>query len=1083
MATVLITLLKKNNVRRLSWSQHLWCRKNLVVLESLKLVQTHLKKHGLSNSGAQNPLPEVDITLPPLCGDSVSEHFVNIANEQLNNYRPFIEDLASLSLPPMPSKWEKNKGWTKYFPDGTCESVPFPDAKGIIFDIECLVSEGDYPTIATAVSKSHWYSWVSDLVLEDRFRWVNRPQLKDLIPLETNQGSVLPPDGEWLPGIVIGHNVGFDRSFIKEQYYIEGSKMRFLDTMSMHIAVCGQTSFQRLLHTTGSKESTRKEVVEHESRQKQFNTMASQEWKKVSSKNNLSDVHQLHCGGPPLEKTMRDIFVTGTMSDDLMRYCAQDVKATHEVFEKLWPEFKERFPHPVTLAGMLEMGSAYLPINDAWPRYIQQSDSTFDEMEKELKKILMAQADLACSLLHNNTYKNDPWLWDLDWSTSAYRLNKTGNNPQYIKDPFVTNAADVNSYPDPILFEENGEENLKEYKKVIKSVYETAARIPKNPTFMPGFPLWYKELCPRPKDDEFFPGPSLVSTQCRVIPKLLRLTWKGYPVHYDETHGWGYLMPDLNSISPLEQELRAQETEQAQHGFPLQEFLKFVQQNKLQGNISNTSDPEIDYKCLCRDFDQNAMELEEKLPHWEAVGVKNGKKRLRKGENGHDIGISGVLFYKIPHKNGGNNNVGNPLARDYLLRVEDGTLSASSETQADRVLMLGKMSSYWKNNRKRIMGQMFVWLGDGELSSEIKSNSSYQAGGLYGAIVPRIITAGTITRRAVEPTWLTVSNSYIDRIGSELKGMIQSPPGYVFVGADVDSQELWIAAILGDAYFMKEHGCTALGWMTLQGNKTDKTDLHSKTAQIVSISRDHAKVMNYARIYGAGPTFAEKLLLQFNPQLSQQEAKNKAAEMYKQTKGRRNAQRQWIGGSESYMFNALESVAYSEKPMTPVLGCRISKALEPLYVLDDFLTSRVNWVVQSSAVDYLHLMLVCMRWLFSSYGIQGRFCISIHDEVRYLVREPDKYRAALALQITNLLTRCMFAYKLGMNDLPQSVAFFSAVDIDQCLRKEVTMDCVTPSNPHGLSQSYNIPSGEALNIFEIREKTGGQLQPNISTEK
>lgn len=31
----------------------------------------------------------------------------------------------------------------------------------------------------------------------------------------------------------------------------------------------------------------------------------------------------------------------------------------------------------------------------------------------------------------------------------------------------------------------------------------------------------------------------------------------------------------------------------------------------------------------------------------------------------------------------------------------------------------------------------------------------------------------------------------------------------------------------------------------------------------------------------------------------------------------------------------------------------------------------------------------------------------------------DKYRAALALQITNLLTRAMFAHKLGMSDLPQ----------------------------------------------------------------
>lgn len=57
------------------------------------------------------------------------------------------------------------------------------------------------------------------------------------------------------------------------------------------------------------------------------------------------------------------------------------------------------------------------------------------------------------------------------------------------------------------------------------------------------------------------------------------------------------------------------------------------------------------------------------------------------------------------------------------------------------------------------------------------------------------------------------------------------------------------------------------------------------------------------------------------------------------------------------------------------------------------------------------------------------------------------------------LHRCIFAYKLGMNDLPQSVAFFSAVDIDQCLRKEVIMDCVTPSNPTGLERRFGIAQG------------------------
>lgn len=54
----------------------------------------------------------------------------------------------------------------------------------------------------------------------------------------------------------------------------------------------------------------------------------------------------------------------------------------------------------------------------------------------------------------------------------------------------------------------------------------------------------------------------------------------------------------------------------------------------------------------------------------------------------------------------------------------------------------------------------------------------------------------------------------------------------------------------------------------------------------------------------------------------------------------------------------------------------------------------------------------------------------------------------------------MFAYKLGLQDLPQSVAFFSAVDVDQCLRKEVTMNCTTPSNPTGMEKKYGIPQGE-----------------------
>ena len=144
---------------------------------------------------------------------------------------------------------------------------------------------------------------------------------------------------------------------------------------------------------------------------------------------------------------------------------------------------------------------------------------------------------------------------------------------------------------------------------------------------------------------------------------------------------------------------------------------------------------------------------------------------------------------------------------------------------------------------------------------------------------------GTVTRRAVEKTWLTASNAKEKLVGSELKAMIKAPEGWCFVGADVDSQELWIGSLLGDAQFGWS-GSTALGWMTLQGTKSDGTDLHSRTANILGMTRDNAKIFNYGRIYGAGVKYAAQLLLKFNPKLGAAEAAAKASELYHATKGR-----------------------------------------------------------------------------------------------------------------------------------------------------------------------------------------------------
>jgi DNA polymerase gamma 1 len=75
--------------------------------------------------------------------------------------------------------------------------------------------------------------------------------------------------------------------------------------------------------------------------------------------------------------------------------------------------------------------------------------------------------------------------------------------------------------------------------------------------------------------------------------------------------------------------------------------------------------------------------------------------------------------------------------------------------------------------------------------------------------------------------------------------------------------------------------------MTLQGTKSNGTDMHSVTANAIGISRDNAKVLNYGRIYGAGLKFAKQLLQRFNPMLPDEKAKEMANRMYDQTKGKR----------------------------------------------------------------------------------------------------------------------------------------------------------------------------------------------------
>ncbi|XP_076224303.1 DNA polymerase gamma, catalytic subunit tam [Nomia melanderi] len=1084
------TRINEINMQMLSKSLHEQIFKNCskqekLSKEEIKSIKNNLKAYGIKTTDASR-LPNVDLKLPQLEGNDIEQHFYNIGRAQVEPYLAIVKRIIK-NIPKMPDQWLLNEGWTRYTIDGA-ESVDYPLEDGIIFDVEVCVKESPLPVIATAVSTEAWYGWVSKSIIDGVARSYEGQQFTtdQLIPIEskpTEHGEKLS-DFQKKPKILIGHNVSFDRSKIKEQYWLNSTGLRFIDTMSLHVSVSGINSFQRSILNT-KKNTTEKTNLQTR-----------------TCLNSLAEIHKFYCGYE-ISKEARTVLIEGTSSDIkknfnfFMTYCANDVLATYNVLSHLFPMFEERFPHPVTLAGMLEIGTAYLPVNSNWHRYIDESESTFKDLNYETKLILSQRADVVCKLMHNEKYKEDLWMWNEDWSTQSIKL-KSSKLYKDLKNRFVP-PVKTDKTTDAQNYLTDDEDNEDPLETEFAYLQETRKLLPSKIPHMAGYPAWYRKLCFKFNDKDWVPGPCNISTAMQIVPKLLNLTWESYPLHYRRNYGWGILVPFKNDLN-------------IQTNIPLKQLLAQCSLRKIDYSSDET---EYAMSTLDKNVESNLSKPDSWYTNKKKKEDCHGINNIYEGTAiwCNEIVDNCCYFLKLPHKDGANCNVGNPLAKDFLNKFSENVL-ASSEQSATEILKIAKTLSYWRNNRDRIMSQFVVWLDNFNLSDTVTGiEKSFR----YGAIIPLVVACGTLTRRAVESTWMTASNAHPDRVGSELRAMIQAPPGYNIIGADVDSQELWISSMLGDAYYKKVHGSTPFGWMTVIGTKSNETDMHNVTAKAVGISRDQAKIINYARIYGAGQKFAERLLKQFNPSMTNEEAASKSRKMFTITKGKKvyrlkpevlanndlddveyssyNAYKvskmlkkrlpevfgrnTWVGGSESAMFNRLEEIADSPQPVTPFLNCRLTKALE-MEGSSSYLPTKVNWVVQSGAVDFLHLMLVSMRWLMKD---NIRFCLSFHDEVRYLVPSQYKYNAALAMHVTNLLTRCFCASRVGINDLPMSVAFFTSVEVDTVLRKESKDNCKTPSNSHGLQNGYEIPPGESLDIWTTIEKSGGSFGPWHDTEK
>lgn len=504
----------------------------------LAISKDHLKLHGLSPEGAA-VLPEVSFDLPPLRGSNIREHFHQLGTQMADPYFTLAKDLIEVDLPPMPQKWELSQpGWTKYETDGTWRSVKdLGDETIVSFDVETSWRLSQYPVMATAATPNGWYSWLSPTIFEDPpdnppappERWERRVQPHhphDLIPLFSASH----------PRLVIGHNVGYDRARILEEYSLDRTSTRYIDTLALHVATRGITSVQRpawMKHKKNKLEKLVREAETIEALREQAeqdgdltflaylaedNTAdeaaaLQKRWEDVTSMNSLAEVASLHCGYP-VDKSVRDRFSDETIRhasqlrpelSDLLTYCANDVRITHDVYKKVMPLFLDSCPHPATFAGVLSMGSSFLPVDESWGAYLRNAEAKYREMDEGVKKALRVLAEKARK---EGLKEGDPWSTQLDWTPKPARWpDEQSQTDAESSTSSVTAAA-----PTPT------------------SMSNSADATTREPAWLRPFANDHKQLVTN-------------QAQRNLLPLLLRMSYKGYPVALLSTEKWCFKVP------------------------------------------------------------------------------------------------------------------------------------------------------------------------------------------------------------------------------------------------------------------------------------------------------------------------------------------------------------------------------------------------------------------------------------------------------------------------------------------------------------------------------------------------------------
>ncbi|KHJ96319.1 DNA-directed DNA polymerase [Oesophagostomum dentatum] len=709
--------------------------------------------------------------------------------------------------------------------------------------------------------------------------------------------------------------------------------------MSMSIPIFGMADHQVATYETDDSDFTLREKRLERWRDA---------WDERVCRNSLLAVHQhLYRGEHRItkeSKKFQEFFVKEDLSS-----IRQNFQCNSETF---------RFPHPATLYGMLNIGNAYLPINENWEFFFKTNEKTCDETkEAGACALISAAKDVLENLKPSEGgVVADAWLFDADWS------------------------------------------------------YKSKSE----------FPEWFYKLFSKRANvhlDYASLSSEDVIMKSTLVPAIFGMTYGPYPLHRSRSLGWGYLVP---TAAKNERKSSSSEEDSSHKASQVYEHIcQVVASNKKEsGDIEpvgrphhfgpflfyqllhplgaqNVGDPlgkhflrQIEKKVLrpTRYVDEFFILLEalkstkfwtnytkryeSEIPVWYDIG-----EGPRIGAIAPAIVPAGTVSRRSVHKlwvtltnESGTNRIGTGIKS--LVQAPEGSVLVGADVDSQEQWLAGLF-------------------GDASHAGALPVSSRHPGLTPFSNMMLAGSKAEGTDLHTVVANQLHIDRGQAKALNyARMYGAGEAHASKTLAQAGMEGGR---AAQTAKDLFRMTKG-TESSWKML------RREVHPLLRAFVEDHQDRSP--DYLTVDGNYyiPSYDNKLK-SFTSEFEKwvaEKALGKETNLSEEAvvvslyEGFPSSVRLFSGGYESATFNFLEMQTHRNILRTPVLDCRLSDSLSALpedtpdreQFAAKYKRSVMNWLVQSSAVDFLHLLLVCMEWLCSEYEIPSRFVISIHDEVK-----------------------------------------------------------------------------------------------------